>query len=217
MLTSAASTRISSCATSCRHGCFTADRSQPCPPDPILCPRRFTAGNPVTSWVWLIVKPKAPAGVGASWQAALALHSSALAFTAAVGRLELVKQSRRILHGLLQRHLNDLQSDKTLPALNGDVGGDDGHLRLGDVVLRKFVLDAHGALSLDFNLMSQLAGELLQLSCRHIRMGNSRRTGGHGNNPHRAASAGIARCGAMAFARLTESAVTNVPARIAIT
>src|SRR5580693_5975798 len=87
--------------------------------------------------------------------------------------------------------------------------GEDGKLRLADVILRQLVFNAHGTLRLNFDFKAERLGDLLQSRGRHISVGDARRAGSDRNNLHAAfSSVLLVSLRLRAFSRLTESAVT---------
>src|SRR5580704_3789377 len=143
-------------------------------------------------------------------------NSSDVPTLCVISTLDLGENAMGILQSFLQRHLNHLDSVESLAFLHRDVDGENRNLCLADIVLRQFVFNAHGALSLHLDVVAEGFRDLLQSRGSHVSVGNARGAGSNSDDLH-AASSSLPSVNRLlrAFSRLIEIAVTIVPVTIA--
>src|ERR1051326_4100497 len=94
------------------------------------------------------------------------------------------KDTDRVFNSVLHRNTNDLDLIKAFAVFDLDVDSKDRDLRLATVALLQFALDSHGALGLDFDLVSERLSGFFKLLSRHVRVRDSCGTRGYSNDLH---------------------------------
>src|SRR5437660_8329910 len=122
-----------------------------------------------------------------------------------------------ILDSFLYRNLHHAQMLEALAFFDLNIHREYGNFGLTNFAILQFVFNSHGALGLDFDLVSQCLGGFLQLLGSHIRMSDARRTCGYSNDLHAAFSMVLVRFSASVFTTLMDRAVTAAPDRMATT
>src|SRR5579885_1331615 len=94
------------------------------------------------------------------------------------------KDSNGVFNGVLHWNANDLDLVKALAVFDLDIDSKNRDLRLPNVAFLQFVLDSHGALGLDFDLVSECFGGLLKLFGSHVGVRDSSGTRSYCNDLH---------------------------------
>src|SRR5690606_10830271 len=124
---------------------------------------------------------------------------------------QLLENGGGIADRFLHRHLDDRLALEAIALLDIDVHREDDGVRRGDVGFSQLVSDAHRALRLDLDGVAERPGRFRALLGGDVGVGDAGGAGGDGDDVHDSEGGRL-----RDFRKLTESAVTMVPATIAM-